>query len=83
MIQSLMLMQTNLTLNKLKYPGCLNAISQYYTDMVHGSIILSIILFSIFINGIFDLKLNGKLQLYAEDAVIVYANCILHDLLID
>lgn len=44
---------------------------------------LSTTLFSIFINDIFDLSLKGKLQLYADDAVIIYQNRGVHDVLID
>lgn len=41
--------------------------------MPQGSI-LGPLLFNVFINDIFELPLKGKLQLYADDAAIVYAS---------
>lgn len=56
--------------------------SQYmstHTGVAQGSI-LSTTLFSIFINDIFQLQLKSKIQLYADDAVLIYENKDLLDL---
>lgn len=37
--------------------------------------ILSTTEFSIYINDIFEVQLKGKLQLYADDAVVMYSDC--------
>jgi Reverse transcriptase (RNA-dependent DNA polymerase) len=36
--------------------------------------VLGPLLFSVFVNDIFELKLRGKLQLYADDAVLTYSH---------
>lgn len=42
-----------------------------YCGVPQGSII-STTMFNIFINDIFDINFNGKIQLYADDAVLLY-----------
>lgn len=41
--------------------------------VVHGSV-LGPLLFVIYINDLFDLKLRGSLQLYADDCALTYKN---------
>ena len=57
---------------------------QYVRHGVPQGSTLSSILFLLFINDIFDLRLRGKLQLFADDAILIHANknCLrLHQLI--
>jgi exonuclease III len=72
----------NYLLNRKQY----TKIGKYDSDLrdiecgVPQGSILGPILFLIYVNGIFDLKLKGKIQLYADDSVLLYAERSFDDL---
>jgi hypothetical protein len=57
--------------------GAQSSLKQVLGGIPQGSV-LGPLLFLLYINGIFDLKLNGSVQLYADDMALVYGQSQFH-----